>query len=474
VTTTAAIPNRFVVTPTLILGLCGVAGLATGLVSKPLLVVGTLAGAAFFFVALVAPVAALTVFVFATFLSQISGIGASLSVAKGAGAALVLAWVYRELVARQRLSLSPGMRAFTFTALAFVVWGLLSATWATDPPAAISATSRLAQGPLLVLVVVSIVRTRQALLTICIAFIAGAAMSALAGLAGFTNPSQDLAASGRLSGGISDPNYLAAVLVPAIILSLFLALSLTSAAARISVGAAGCLCVIGLFLTQSRGGVIALGVASVGALMAAGPLRRKVLMVMLVVGAFASVYLLLIAPPQSFSHITAFTSNGGTGRTDLWTVAAKTFEKHPLNGIGAGNFVVVEPRYAVDINSDLPRADLVVQNHEPVHNTYLHVASELGVVGLTLFMLLIALALRACWKRTQEVTSTTTRAIGAALFVGSIGMLVAFIFLTAQYEKQLWLVIAILFAFGATPIGAASAGAAGDRRARAPMYLLRP
>ena len=93
--------------------------------------------------------------------------------AKGAGAALALAWIYRELVSGQRLSLSPGMRAFTFTALAFVVWGLLSATWATDQHAAITATGRLAQGPLLVLVVVSIVRTQRALLTICIAFIWG-------------------------------------------------------------------------------------------------------------------------------------------------------------------------------------------------------------------------------------------------------------------------------------------------------------
>jgi putative inorganic carbon (HCO3(-)) transporter len=454
VTLSAAVPNRVIVSPTLILGLCSLVGLATGVVSKPLVVVGALCGAAFFLVALVAPVVALTIFVIATFLSQISGVGASLSVAKGAGAALALAWIYRELVSGQRLSLSPGMRAFTFTALAFVIWGLLSATWATDPHAAITATGRLAQGPLLVLVVVSIVRTQRALLTICIAFICGAALSALAGIAGLTSPAQDLAASGRLSGGISDPNYLAAVLVPAIVLSLFLALSVNSTAARVAIGLSGGLSTIGLFLTQSRGGVIALAVATVGAVAVAGQLRRKVVLVMLIVGAFASFYLLLIAPPQSFSHVTAFTSNGGTGRTDLWTVAAKTFEKHPLNGIGAGNFVVVEPKYAVDINSNLPRADLVVQNHEPVHNTYLHVASELGLVGLILFLLLVGLALRACWRRTQEMPATLTRAVGSALFIGSIGMLVAFTFLTAQYEKQLWLVIAMLFAFGATPLRA--------------------
>ena len=32
------------------------------------------------------------------------------------------------------------------------------------------------------------------------------------------------------------------------------------------------------------------------------------------------------------------------------------------------------------------------------------------------------------------------------LLVGAIGMLVAFTFLTAQYEKQLWIVLALLLA----------------------------
>jgi O-antigen ligase len=225
---------------------------------------------------------------------------------------------------------------------------------------------------------------------------------------------------------------------------------------------------VGLFLTQSRGGVIALAIAAMGAIAIAGRLRRQMVVVLLVIGAFASVYLVLVAPPQSFSRITSFTANGGTGRTDLWAVAATTFERHPFFGVGAGNFTVVEQRYAVDFNRDLPRADLVVQAHEQVHNTYLHVASELGAIGLGLFLVTLGVAFRACRRAIVETRRADVSAISRALFVGCFGMLVAFFFLTAQYQKQLWLVIALLLAAGGTAAAERELPVASERLRRLP------
>ena len=287
-------------------------------------------------------------------------------------------------------------------------------------------------------------------------------------MAGLTHPDQTIASSGRLSGGVADPNYLAAVLVPGIILSLFLALTLESTRAKVLVGLSGVISTAGLFLTQSRGGVIALAVAAIGAIAIAGRLRRQILVVLLVMAAFASFYLVLVAPPQSFSRITSFTANGGTGRTDLWTVAATTFERHPFFGVGAGNFTVVEQKYAVDLNHNLPRADLVVQAHEQVHNTYLHVASELGAIGLALFLVTLGIAFRACRRAIVETRRADVSAISRALFVGCFGMLVAFFFLTAQYQKQLWLVIALLLAAGGTAAAERELPVSSERLRRRP------
>ena len=51
-----------------------------------------------------------------------------------------------------------------------------------------------------------------------------------------------------------------------------------------------------------------------------------------------------------------------------------------LLGVGAGNFSVLEPFYTVRA-INLPRVDLIAEG-ELVHNSYLQVLAELGIVGL--------------------------------------------------------------------------------------------
>ena len=41
----------------------------------------------------------------------------------------------------------------------------------------------------------------------------------------------------------------------------------------------------------------------------------------------------------------------------------------------------------------------------------------------------------------------TLELVGRGLFVGAVGMLIAFFFLSAQYEKQLWITLGLLLAF---------------------------
>ncbi len=424
-------------------------GAAAGLSHQPLLVAGALCGLAFMLLAITTPVAALALFFVLTFVSQLSVVGPGLAVAKGAGGALVLGWIYRAINRRKSLVLAPSFGLFLVASALFITWSFASALWAADPHAAISSAARIAQGPLLVIVIVSFIEQASDLRLVCHTFIVGATLSAIVGLSGVTK-SDTVASTGRLSGGIGDPNYLAAVLVPAVTLSLFMFLGTQNRTKRVLLLFAASICLIALFLTESRGGIIALAVAVVASVAYGGAARRDVLATTLLVGAFASVYLLVIAPPQTLGRLTQFRSGGGTGRTDLWTVAAKAFDAHPIEGIGLGNFVVVEPNYAASVNQDLPRADLVVTERQPVHNTYLHIAAELGVIGAALLFALLGAVLAATRR---GVTALAGRArlelelIGRGLFVGCVGMLTAFTFLTAQYEKQLWLTLGLLLAF---------------------------
>ena len=80
-----------------------------------------------------------------------------------------------------------------------------------------------------------------------------------------------------------------------------------------------------------------------------------------------------------------------------------------------------------------------------MHNSYLQVLAELGAIGLAAFLTVIGrsllLALRAA--RTFGRSGDYEAVLSRGFLVGTIAMLIAYFFATNQYEKQLWLLLAI-------------------------------
>ena len=85
----------------------------------------------------------------------------------------------------------------------------------------------------------------------------------------------------------------------------------------------------------------------------------------------------LVTAPVAFQTI--LSPDNTSNRESLWTVAGTMVSDQPLLGVGAGNFSVVEPFYTVRA-INLPRVDLVSEG-ELVHNSYLQVLAELGILG---------------------------------------------------------------------------------------------
>jgi O-antigen ligase len=200
-----------------------------------------------------------------------------------------------------------------------------------------------------------------------------------------------------------------------------------------------------LFLPESRGGLVALAVVLLVTPFLAGPVRLKALVLILAVAALGIGYYSLFAPPQALHHVTHFSASSATGRQDVWTVSIEMFKNHPIAGIGTGNFQVIEPRYATR-NINLPRADLVVTTPKVAHNTYLHVLTELGIVGFTAFIGIILGSLGLAWQAIRILKQRGERRleiVARGVLIGTLGMLAAFIFITAQYEKQLWLLLGV-------------------------------
>jgi len=431
--------------------LCAAAAIGAAAVAHPAIVVAAALGAAFVVLtlrSLAAGVAAFTVLIFLEQVPTISSSGVTFT--KLAGGVLGVAWF--AVIARRDAKvpfLAQRRPLLAYTALVLLCWTLASAVWAPDPHIATTTALRFGQGVLLLFIVFSAIVERRHLVWVLHAYIGGAVLTACIGLAGVTQAEGvGISSSDRLTGGIGDPNELAAILLPAVSFALFLLVTTRGALRRTLLLAAAFVCLIALFRTESRGGLAGLAVMLAAGVALAGPVRRQAVALVLAVAGLGLVYFTLIAPPEALSRVTAFSAGGGTGRTDLWTVAYDVTRVHPLAGVGAGNFPIVEPGYAFQ-NLNLPRFDLIVDTPKVVHNMYLNVLVELGIVGFVLFALLIGCAfssafgaLRACDGTGDRETELLVR----ALLIGTIGMLAAFVFLSAQYEKELPLLLGLLAA----------------------------
>lgn len=435
-------------------GVAGLLGLAVLLglagVLFPVYALALVFGCAFVVLAVWNLAAGVAVFTALTFFEQLPGL-ADLPLVKGTGAVLALSWLISTADRRTPApALARDRPLLAWAAVLLVALSLASSIWATSSSGAISSGIRLAQGVLFVFIVYAAVRTVRQLFWVITAFVAGAALTAVVGLAGGAS-SEELgpyAETYRLAGGIGDANEFAALLVPSLVFAAFALAVARTALARLAFFSAFGLVTIALLLTESRGGLVALAVTAVAVAVYAGPLRARALAAVCCAGAVGVCYYAFVAPPESLTRITHFSAGGGTGRSDLWTIALEMWRDHPLLGIGAGNFQTVEPRYAVGA-ANLTRVDLVIDTPKVAHNTYLHVLTELGVVGLTLFLCAIWAALAAAVRAVRRFASRGLLAgelLTRSLVLGAVGMLAAFVFISAQYEKQLWLMLGLLAA----------------------------
>ena len=406
-------------------------------VLSPPAAIAAVVAVAFVVATIVDLAAGLAMFASVTFFVLIPGIGASfVSIVKLAGLALLLS-LGRTIGRRTLLQDHPLVGS---VAIALVTWAFASALWAPDVGRARSRALTLLLSVVLVFIVYSAVRRARHARWLVYGYVVGAVSSAVVG---FATPAPSEGDVGRLSGGIGDPNELALVLVPGLALAFFaLPGARTSAERWLLVGGAGAIA-ISLLETGSRGGLVALAVTFGAALVFGGRLRGRVLASLVVFAALGAAYFVFAAPSQVTARVTHFTGGGGSGRTDLWAIARQVAHDHPVTGVGIGNFEAVERSYT-SRTTNLPAVDLVLDETHVVHNTYLELLAELGPLGLASFLLVVGATLGLGWHAVGAFArsgETDLEMIGRGVLIGLCGMLAASVFLSAEYEKQLWLLL---------------------------------
>ena len=93
----------------------------------------------------------------------------------------------------------------------------------------------------------------------------------------------------------------------------------------------------------------------------------------------------------------------------------------------------------------LEYAELIIEKHIVVHNAYLQLWAEDGIVGLLLFLAVVVSSLAAGWRavRLFEAVETTGWPLARTTFLALIAILIASFFLSDLEVGQLWVLLAL-------------------------------
>jgi O-antigen ligase len=185
----------------------------------------------------------------------------------------------------------------------------------------------------------------------------------------------------RPTGTVVHPIFLAALVAPIGLIAMSLAIVLREQRWRVACGFMAAVAFVPLVLAQARASLLAAGITVallVVAMIRAGKVAIKhVLIALAITGAVGLVFL---EPIQQ-----KFADNLGTSQFQLETearlelndVAFAMIRESPLVGLGLNQFETVQPTY--------DQYGLIFAGN-PVHNIYLLVAAETGLIGLAGFL----------------------------------------------------------------------------------------
>jgi O-antigen ligase len=353
------------------------------------------------------------------------GSSSQLTITKLAGALCFGAFALNAVATQRRLRFDLG-HALVFLLLAIA---LVSTLQAEELSPAIVTTTRYASFVALFFIVSQFVGAATLQRRIAWTLSVG---SAVTGVLASWNFLSGATLSARLPNG--DPNDIAFVLATTLPFTMWLLRERgwRRAAATVLTVVIG----VSILLTLSRGALVGLGTGLVWYTLAERRRGRAAL-----VGSAAAIGLAVLIVVQLEHHRIEtglrakekVASSNVQTRLEAWSAAARLAADHPLTGVGPGNF---QFRYLEATGRPPGTKGLAV-----VHDTYLDVASELGLVALVLFGAYLVVAF-------SRLSTAVRRALGppgfaSAARVSLVIALAAGLTLSEQYFAPFWLLGAL-------------------------------
>ena len=237
----------------------------------------------------------------------------------------------------------------------------------------------------------------------------------------------------RASGMYICPNHLAGLLEVVGIFGLSLVCwSRWPTWVKLLTGYAAGVCYLGLILTGSRGGFLS-AVASLLtlAILSLMILRqvsvkffwRALVAAMIATVMFGASLFLLVHSSSYLSNRAHNLADPGNMRLDLWRAAIHQWKLQPFFGTGSGTYLYYGRHF---------RTERVLADPIYVHNDYLQLLAEYGLVGSAAFLVFLSAHLRNGWKNFKQLgpkrvaVSSSLLSNTMALEIGAIATLAAY------------------------------------------------
>ena len=332
-------------------------------------------------------------------------------------------------VVRRRSLRAPN--AALALAAAFTAWSALTWLWSVGRPATATRAATMAQLFAMAWLVWEFCRTRRALFGLMAAYLAGCSASSVwTVVRAVLNQQTNYR---RFATAGFDPNDLGVTLALALPMALYLAARMRGAAPWLC-RAAGALCMGAILLTASRTALVAAVAAFLFSILTwrranwSNRISSLALVALFALGAAR------MAPPASRQRLATLPGElaGGTfhDRTRIWNAGVRLLKRHAALGIGAG-------AYPDAVAATLGRSPIPT-NPFTAHDTFLSVLVETGAAGLVLFgAMVLTLAffawMTAPWERALWLTSLLVWMVGVST-------------LTWEHRKPAWLLFALIMA----------------------------
>jgi O-antigen ligase len=323
-------------------------------------------------------------------------------------------------------------RVFHIAAAVYLAIVAASLFWTTDPESTVQCVRSYVQSVMVVWVIWEVGDTQRALFHLAIAYVGGATVAAFSIFQNFSLATVEAGArEARFAADNWDANDIALALALAIPLAFYIAskrrywITTCLALSYLVVGP------MAILLTSSRGGIVVMAIAFFALPLFLKRQSKTAKVMALIVLVCAGCVAFYYVPQQSWDRLSTVFDNLRAGdlnsRETIWQDGLRAFGSKYAVGVGAGAF------------------QAGVGTFYNAHNTFLAVLVEQGVIGFSVFFVILACAVRG-----------SVRALGEERWL-SISLVVCWaigVFTLGWATTRItWFVLALVVSFGSADKG---------------------